>query len=370
MKIQWRIGGLVCVLGAFLLFSHAPVTSQNEPADEFYQLLNQVRLNSGLAPLGASTLLQQAARQHANDIAARGTTSHEGSDGSDYRQRIRTTGYRAWNDGLLVNEAVWIGLGSASDALSWFRNDPASWEMFVDSRYREIGVGYAADNQGAHYFVITFGARPGVLPIFINEGIGVTDSPQVAVRLTNEEAEPLGEGLWMGKAIEVRLSHSPDFDDVPWQPWEPLLPWLLADTEPGDYAVYVEFRDGANRTTVSEATVRLVAPGEAPPTSTPRPDILSVSTLSPIPALTGEAPAGSLTPTSGTGPPETPSPDVNTPIVPGTPLPTWTPLPLKDMSPDASDEASKTDWPVLTALALQGLALILGIVVFLRRRWI
>ena len=382
MKIQWRVGSMICVLGALLLWTYAPVTAQGEPAAEFYQLLNQVRLDNGLAPLGASTLLQQAAQHHAEDIATRGTASHEGSDGSDYRQRIRTAGYRAWNDGLLVNEAAWIGLGSASDALNWFRNDPASWELFVDARYREIGVGYAADNQGAHYFVVTFGSRPGVLPVFINDGMGVTESPQVAVRLTNEEAEPLGEGLWMGKAIEVRLSDSPDFDDVPWQPWEPLLPWLLANTEPGDYAVYVEFRDGASRTTISEATVRLVEPGEAPLTPTPRPDSPPVSTLSPTASPTGETPAVSPTQDPGTlvsptstsptsasptsAPQMTGAPAASTPVVLGTPLPTWTPLPIEDTF---SEEPSKTDWPVLTALALQGMALILGLAAFLRRRW-
>ncbi|NBD36386.1 MAG: hypothetical protein GVY30_10385, partial [Chloroflexi bacterium] len=239
---------------ALLLLGFAlvtPAAAQDDPAGEYYQLLNQARLDAGLAPLGFSTLLAQAAQRHAEDISQLGRAASEGSDGSTYRQRIREAGYRAWNDGLLTSEVNWMGLGDAADAVNWFRNNPEQWELLSDPRYREVGIGYDEDADGVRYFVITMGSRPGVLPIFINDGAETTDSPQVAVRLTNEQAEPLGEGAWIGKAIEVRLNDTPEFDEAPWQPWEPLLPWQLASTEPGSHAVYVEYRDGAGRTAVA-----------------------------------------------------------------------------------------------------------------------
>jgi hypothetical protein len=364
-----------------LLNTASGIRAQDNPALQFYHALNDIRLAEGHPPLGWSKLLEQAAQRHAVDIAEMGKATSEGSDGSDHRQRIRETGYRAWHDGLLVKEAVWMGLGAARDALNWFRSDLELWEMFITSRYREIGVGYAADDQGVHYFVIDLGVRPGVLPVFINDGAEVTDSPQVAVRLTNEEAEPLGEGAWMGKAIEVRLNNNPDFVDAVWQPWEPLLPWVLEGTEPGEYAVYVEYRDGAGRTSVAEDTIRLVAQGETPPEPTPWRDAVLPPATATATLEAQDGPTTMPTPVALT-PPTAITPEAlsltQTPILtprPGqssddprpsasemTLVPTWTPLP----TPDEHLEA-RHDWPLLVLIALHGLAVLLGGAVFLRR---
>lgn len=357
-----------------------PAAAQDDPAGEFYQLLNQARLDAGLAPLGFSTLLAQAAQRHAEDISQLGRATSEGSDGSTYRQRIREAGYRAWNDGLLTSEVNWMGLGDAADAVNWFLANAEQWERLSDPHYREVGIGYAEDADGVRYFVITLGSRPGVLPIFINDGAEATDSPQVAVRLTNEEAEPLGEGAWIGRAIEVRLNDAPEFDDAPWQPWEPLLPWQLTSTEPGRHAVYVEYRDGAGRTAVAEDTIRLVAPGEVPPTPTP---LMITDPLTPtetIPPAEGsegadeegdaapptptdavEAPV-LLTPTAAL-PPSGTEPETAQPPTQITPRPTWTPLPTEG----PVVERAPTDWPLVTAVVLQAAALLLGFAAFLRR---
>jgi len=361
---QIAVRFVLAVLAALALlggWSH-PAAPQSVPATDFYHAINRTRLNAGLPPLGLSTLLTQAAQRHADDIARRGVASHDGADGSTYQQRIREAGYRAWNDGLLVNEAVWLGLGGPVDALNWFRARPEAWAVFTDASYREIGLGYAEDGQGVRYFVVTFGARPGVLPIFINDGAVVTDSPLVAVRLTNEEAEPMGEGTWMGRAIEVQLNDTPDFEGAPWQPWEPLLPWPLAGTEPGEYAVYVRFRDGANRLTVAEATIRLVAPGEAPPTPTLLPGLIDDS-----PPFTDTLPEAEMTP------PPSPEDEAEPPIQfepvptpePMDPLPTWTPLVDLDLP---APETKPSNWPVIAGFILQGVALLLGAAAFLRRR--
>ena len=359
---------LAMLMAMLLLAGWArPAAQQSDFSVDFYNAINRARLNDGLAPLGLSTLLTQAAQRHAEDIAKRGVASHDGADGSSYQQRIREAGYRAWNDGLLVNEVVWLGLGGPVDALNWFHNRAEEWGIFTDVRYREIGVGYAEDGQGVRYFVITFGARPGVLPIFINDGAEVTESPVVAVRLTNEEAVPMGEGAWIGKAIEVRLSDTPDFNGAAWQPWEPLLPWPLSGIEPGQYGVYVQFRDGANRTAVAEATIQLVEPGEAPPTPTALPELGT----EPLPSPETPSPEAEGTPQpSPEGETELPSPQLVTPVPTVDmefmePLPTWTPL--VDLEPPTT-ETKPSNWPVIAGFILQGVALLLGAAAFLRRR--
>jgi hypothetical protein len=339
-------------------------------ADRLFALINQVRLREGLAPLGNSTLLNQAAQRHAEDLVGIGRVTHDGSDGSSYQQRIREARYNAWNNGLMVSEALWTGLGAAEDALTWFRSNP-EWAMLTDFGYREAGIGYADDN-GVRYFVVNLGARPGVLPVFVNDGTETTESPQVALRLTNEEAVPLGDGAWIGKAIEVRLSNSPDFDGVPWQPWEPLLPWLLAGDVPGEYAVYVELRDGANRTTIAEDIIRLVAPGESPPTPTPFLDLLEITpepqTGTPLPDTpSGESPDGPPAPPEPTADSESPPTPATSESAEDTlvPFPTWTPLPT---DVPGSTESKATDWSLLLVFVLQGAAILLGVAAFLRRR--
>lgn len=377
---------MLLLLGMIYLSRSQAVLSQSNPIVEFMLQLNEVRLNEGLPPLAESTLLSQAAQRHADDIASRGTATHEGSDGSNYRQRIRDTGYRAWNDGLLVNESFWMGLGDAEDAIGWFSTNAEYGQLLVDPRYREVGVGYAEDGKGVNYYVINLGVRPGVLPIFINDDAAETDSPQIAVRLSNEEAESLGEGSWIGKAIEVRLSSTPNFDDVPWQPWEPLLPWVLDNAAPGDYAVYVEYRDGAGRTAVAEDTIWLSTQGEGtaptpsnenptleptePPTQEPTPEATtpepSVESSTPLPETPADTPTPPIDENAGTpaiSPTATATPEI---LAQATPQPTWTPLPPPVTQ--AEENRSSIDWPLWLAFSLQGIALLLGVAAFLRRR--
>lgn len=354
-------------LALFALFSgrSVAVRAQRDPVGHLQDLLNQVRLNAGLAPLGHSTLLTQAAQRHADDSVVLGHVTHQGSDGSTYQQRIQEARYQAWDDGLGVNEVIWTGLGSAEDALIWFYTNP-DWTVLTDPKYREVGIGYADDN-GIRYFVVVLGARPGVLPIFINDGSRSTESPLVALRLTNEETVPFGDAAWIGKAIEIRISNTADFDGESWHPWEPLVPWALSSEEPGDYAVYVEFRDGADRTAIAVATIRLVTPGESPPTLTPFLNLPSApAEQTPGAVQPTVAPTSSLSATAA--PPEVE--ETPTPTSPGptggtfTPYPTWTPLPLE--LPLAADE-QRTDWPLLSVILLQGAALLLGAAAFLKR---
>ncbi len=365
------------VLVAMLAGSAQPALLQSDQPRDLAARINRARLAEGLAPLSWSTLLAQAAQRHADDLATHNLISSTGSDGSTYRQRIRETGYRAWNDGLLVYETFWVGLGYAENALNWFRNDSKEWATFIDPRFREMGIGYA-ESQNIHYFVVSFGSRPGVLPVFINEGAEITDLPQVVIHLTNEEAVPLGEGRWIGKAIEVRLGETASLEDAPWQPWEPLLPWMLSSATPGDYAVYIEFRDGAGRTAISQDTIRLTAPGEAPPpptgprqeeplppvddngdTDTPAGNDGGVDQGAPEPLPTPETPS----PAAPTAPPEDSSTPQATPEPPSLPE-----SPVAEPPPALVSERRPTDWPLVSVLLLQGVAWLLGAAAFLRRK--
>ncbi len=358
------LGGLALALGY--------VAAQEEsPAMEFYARVNGARLDNGLPPYGWSDLLAAAARRPARDLAVHRMASHTGSDGSTPRQRIAEAGYAAWGNGAVVGENFWTGYGDIQDALEWFMGDPPHRENILSSRYREIGIGVATDSEGQVYYVLDFGARPNVLPVFINDGAPTTESPQVAIRLTNEEAYPQGEGgAYMGRAIEVRLSNTPDFSGATWQPWAPLVPWTLP-AEPGEQWVYVQFRDGAGRTAGSADSILLVLPGVSPvpsaPTGTPAPlptfTPTPVPSPSPTPLPPTEIPTLSPSPTPGEIPSPSPLPLTIPRAAIWTPFPTWTPLPATPVRAGGG-----TDRLLGLLFGLEGLAIILGIYLALRRR--
>jgi hypothetical protein len=369
---------LACLVPVSLLASaQAPA-----PVVTWQLLLNQARLDEGLAPYGFSTLLAAAAQRHADDLATHQISSHTGSDGSTAQQRIAEAGYAAWtwNGGdLIAGENFWTGYGAVEDGMAFFLEDAPHRDNILSPTYREVGIGFATDADGRNYYVLDFGARPNVMPIFINDGAARTDDPQVAIRLTNEDARPGGEGAtFMGRAIEIRISDEPDFDDLPWQAWEPLVPWTLPDTA-GEHIVYVQFRDAAGRTAASADTIAL---GEGtvgtptpvpssptreptatpvPPSPTPEPAV--TPTLAP--ATTPEpTPAGVTTPLSPTALPTPLSPSPS-PLPPGpTPFPTWTPLPTAAPPETASSGPAA---PLAVLAALQGLVLVLGIYLVLNR---
>jgi hypothetical protein len=307
-----------------------PVSAQEpDPVATWQTLVNEARLDEGLAP---------------------------GSDDSTPQQRIAEAGYAAWNGGeSVIGENFWTGPGTIEDAMAFLLEEPSQRDNILSAVYREIGIGVATDDAGSNYYVLDFGARPNVLPIFINDGATNTDNPQIAIRLTNEEARPGGKGtIFMGQAIEMRISNEPGFNDLPWQPWEPLVPWTLPDA-PGEHAVYVQFRDAAGRTAASTDAIVI---GEG-----------TLTTPTPVPPISTAEPAATPPPPVPRPSPLPPLPLSPTPLAPHlTPFPTWTPLPSPTSPQENSNNSSSSPSAPLAMLAsLQGLALILGIYLALRR---
>jgi hypothetical protein len=375
----------VLIVACLTLVSLPTSAQAPDPIVTWQLLLSEARLDEGLAPYGFSTLLAAAAQRHADDLAARGFADpddvHLGSDGTHEQQRIAEAGYAAWtwNGGeSIVDENVWSG--AIEDGMAFFLEDAPHRDNILSTTYREVGIGVATDAAGRNYHVFDFGARPNVMPIFVNDGAARTDDPQVAVRLTNEEARPGGEGaIFMGRAIEIRIGDEPEFDGLPWQAWEPLVPWTLPDTA-GEHTIYVQFRDAAGRTAASADTIVLregtpstptpVPPSPTPePAATPEPTVTSVAepaaTLTPAVTATPEPPPA-VEPTS-VPPTSLPSPVPASPSSPApgpSPFPTWTPLPTAALQ-EADD--SGPDVPVGVLVGLQGLVLILGIYLVLHR---
>jgi uncharacterized protein YkwD len=106
-------------------------------------------------PLGVSRKLNEAAAVHARDMARRKFFEHQGSDGSQPKDRVLRAGYRP----RLTGENIAYGPESAEEVVAGWLASPGHCANIMDPRFREIGVGLATGRKRGHiYWVQTFGA--------------------------------------------------------------------------------------------------------------------------------------------------------------------------------------------------------------------
>lgn len=328
-----RLLRFVLVLSSAVLGLAASAHAQTGERFEMWRRFNEVRRANGAPMVAWNEALARAAQRHAEDMASNGFVDIVGSDGSTPRQRVEAAGYGRWQGRQLWTEYVYAGPGGFDEALTFLLSDDARRDGLLNASFREIGIGFAKG--GAQTFwTVTLGAQPGVLPIFINDGALLTNNRQVAVQLTQEQAMPMGEGTTIGQVIEVRLSERPDFAGATWQPWEPLLPFILSPGT-GVKTIYVEMRDGAGRLATASASitydpfgrpdVQPVPPNPAPVEVTPQP-----LPTSPPPSILEPTATPVVQPVEPTRPivlPPTPTPGVVVVVVQLTPTPTPIPSP-------------------------------------------
>lgn len=105
------------------------------------------------APLTVSKQLDRAAERHARDMARRNYFDHRAPDGTEPRDRVRSTGYR-WQ---LTGENIAFGPESAEEVVAGWLASPGHCANIMDGRFREIGIGVAEGRQRGHiYWVQTF----------------------------------------------------------------------------------------------------------------------------------------------------------------------------------------------------------------------
>ncbi|MBI4791046.1 MAG: hypothetical protein HY782_28785 [Chloroflexi bacterium] len=321
MDLRRNTGAVLLVLLFVSLVVPALADSPNTVA-ALAARINAERVARGLPPYALNAQLSAAAQAHAQDIAKTGKYGHTGSDGSTLVVRVGRVGYGEYSWGRRVGENYAV-YRSIDDAMGFWMKSKAHRENILHEVYREIGIGLTPANQwGATVYVLNFGAQPNILPIFINNGADSTQSPNVTITLTEENALPAGEGKMIGRPKQVQVSNSPDFADADWQPYADKIPWTLPASG-GAKTVYVKYRDANGRTATSSDSITLGGAAMANqaavvtatrtatprPTSTPRPT--ATNTRRPTSTVT-RTPRPSATPTDTPEPTETvtPTPEV------------------------------------------------------------
>ena len=105
-------------------------------------------------PLNVSRDLNDAATDHARDMARRKYFEHRGLDGSQPKDRVRRAGYES----RLTGENIALGPESAEEVVAGWLDSPGHCENIMDPRFRDIGVGVATGRgRGQIYWVQNFG---------------------------------------------------------------------------------------------------------------------------------------------------------------------------------------------------------------------
>jgi uncharacterized protein YkwD len=134
--------------------SKSAAVAADPTIDELLAAHNKVRAEEKKPPLKLNALLTVAARGHASDMAEHSKLTHEGSDGSDPKTRIKRTGYHYQE----IGENVAAGQESVGEVMrTWMASPPHRENILGD--FTEMGGAVAKDSDGRDYWCVDFG-RP------------------------------------------------------------------------------------------------------------------------------------------------------------------------------------------------------------------
>ncbi|MFE9926546.1 CAP domain-containing protein [Streptomyces sp. NPDC005774] len=114
------------------------------------EIVNAERGKAGCSPVKVNTTLTAAAQKHSEDMAASGSMSHTGSDGSSPDDRITRAGY-SWST---YGENVAYGYSTPEQVMAGWMASPGHKENILNCAFKEIGVGLA---QPGDYWTQDFG---------------------------------------------------------------------------------------------------------------------------------------------------------------------------------------------------------------------
>ena len=133
------------------------ILARSEYDSELLKLTNAERKKAGLPALKYSSVLGQAAQNHAEDMVKNNFFSHTGSDGSRIRDRTKKLGYSA----TYVGENIAAGNKTPEETIRQWMNSSRHRRNILNSNYTEVGFGYVSDPsyRYKHVWVQVFG-RP------------------------------------------------------------------------------------------------------------------------------------------------------------------------------------------------------------------
>jgi uncharacterized protein YkwD len=287
---------IVPLLVAAAPAQQSPPVPNERAALELIAQVNAWRMEQGLWPLRLNPTLQALALAQARYLLAqnpmpRSSDMHIGPNNTSPAERAAADPFFWPPYGTIDRVAIGenAAIGSVRTALSFWRGSDIHQRAALNPGYREVGA--AALPRGTDtLFIITFGARPNVLPAFYNPQDG-------RLYLTSERYQYAPGGARIQNVTQVRLFGSDGQPLTPdWVPWQAVMEVPRGAGE----TIYVLYSDG-QRQALAEAGIKdsaLVLPGSLLPTVTPAAaSPTPTASPTPLPVVPTAVPAGAtLTP--------------------------------------------------------------------------
>jgi len=167
------------------------VAASSDAEQAFVELLNQRRIEKDLLPLKLVDELSDAARVHAEDMAADRYFDHDSWDRDEegHLEWVQEweTRVLAYYQGAAIGEAIAVDYADPQDVLDALLALKTSRDVLLGP-YREIGVGHAEAAVGPYddYWTVDAGWRDSVYPIIINAEAATTNNPLVEIHVHGE----------------------------------------------------------------------------------------------------------------------------------------------------------------------------------------
>lgn len=122
---------------------------------EVLDTINAERKAAGLSSLKMSAKLERSAQDHACDNADRKSYSHEGSDGSTLKTRLRRVGYGF----RTAAENTGRGFGSGAKVVAFWMGSSGHRANILLRKLRDVGIGIALSDapDSKLHWVVDFG---------------------------------------------------------------------------------------------------------------------------------------------------------------------------------------------------------------------
>ena len=130
-------------------------TTNPDYVQQLIDLINKARADVGRAALTVNPQLTAAAQAHSLDMACNDFLKHSGSDGTWTGDRLIRAGY------ISTYYLEILAIGLPGDAMNQWKVDPLLWDVVINSRVTEIGVGYVFVRTSSYggYWTVNMG-RP------------------------------------------------------------------------------------------------------------------------------------------------------------------------------------------------------------------
>lgn len=135
----------------------AETANLNGVESQILALINNIRVENGLAPLVTNQMLTDIARTRSQDMQQRNYFSHTTPDGKNIFNILKESGVVYKNAGENLGHASPVSYGTAEAFVNAWMNSPSHRANIIRAKYSKIGIG-----------VVDAGDRRVVTTIFMN----------------------------------------------------------------------------------------------------------------------------------------------------------------------------------------------------------